>query len=121
MDIEFVDPAEAPVPPDQMSFRSIEVEPYSDGERVSVTLSVAPFLVRPSIDIEVLDAEGSKVASSSIIDATETKLSLTLHLRSPAAGDPLTLVARLLYPDIGQVDLQQTTFSRTRTAPDRSG
>jgi hypothetical protein len=120
MDIEFVDPADAPLPPDQVSFRSIEVEPYSDGERVSVTLSVAPFLVRPSIDIEVLDPEGSKVASSSIIEATETRLSLTLHLRHPAARDSFTLVARLVYPDIGQVDRQETQFSLSGPARDRT-
>lgn len=121
MDIEFIDPEDAPLPPDQVSFRSIEVEPYSDGKRISVTLSVAPFLVRPTIDLEVLDVEGSKVASSSIIDAIDTRFSLTLHLRESGVGDPHTLVARLIYPEHGQVDQREEQFSFIDTAGDRAG
>ena len=110
MDIEFVDPAEAPLPPDQVSFRSVEVEPFPDRRRLSVRLSVTPFSHRPSIDLEVSDGEGEKVASSSIIEATDTQLSVTLHLRQPAKGDRHRLTARLHYPEHGQVDLQQREF-----------
>ncbi len=111
MDIEFVDPADAPLPPDQMSFRSVEVEPLADRRRLGVRLSITPFVIRPSIDLEVLDADAVKVASSSIIEATDIEMSVTLHLRQPAADAHYTLTARLHYPDHGQIDLNRREFS----------
>lgn len=111
VDIEFVDPAEAPLPPDEMSFRSVAVEPYPDGRRVGVRLAITPFQVRPSIDLEVLDAEGVKLASSSIIEATDVEMSVTLHLRQHAADRQLRLAAQMYYPDHGQVDQHHQQFS----------
>lgn len=110
MDIQFVDPAEAPVPPEQMQFQSVVVEPFADGRRVGVTLTVTPFLVRPSIDLEILDPQGVTVASSSIIEATDTQMTVTLHLRRPAPEQNYVLSASLHYPEHGQVDHKQSEF-----------
>lgn len=110
MDIEFVDPAEAPLPPDQVSFRDLRVAPYPDRQRVKVEMSVTPFQVRPSIDLEVLDAQGARVATASIVEATDTTMSLTLHLKNPPWNAPLVLHARLIYPQIGEVDKRQVPF-----------
>lgn len=111
MDIEFVDPSEAPLPPEQMSIRSVVIEPLPDRRRLAVRISITPFLVRPSIDLEVTDAKGVKVASSSIIEATDVEMSVTLHLRQPAGAQDYRLAARLHYPDHGQIDLHEHQFS----------
>ena len=110
MEIEFVDPAEVPLPPDEVSFRSLEVEPYPDGTRLKVSLSVTPFQERPSIEIEVR-AEGATLASSSIVEATDTDMSLTLHLRAPAPQSQLLLTGSILYREYGEVDRREITFS----------
>jgi hypothetical protein len=111
MDIEFRDPAEAPLPPDQVFFRNIEVEPYPDAQRLLVRLSVTPFQVRPTIDLEVMDKQGVRVAASSIVEATDATMSLTLHLRHPSPEMQCTLVARLLYEEQGEVDRVEAEFS----------
>ncbi len=111
MEIEFLDPAEAPLPPDQMSFRSVEVEPHSDGRRLKVSLQVAPFQVKPSIDLTVTNEQGMVVASSSIVEATETKMSVTLHLRDRSAELRHRLTARLVYPDRDPVDERVLEFA----------
>ena len=111
MEIEFLDPAEAPLPPDQMSFRSVEVEPHSDGRRLKVSFQVAPFQVRPSIDLTVTNEQGLVVASSSIVEATETKMAVTLHLRDRSAGLRHRLTARLVYPDRDPVDERVLEFA----------
>jgi len=111
MEIEFLDPAEAPLPPDQMSFRSVEVEPHSDGQRLKVSLEVAPFQVRPSIDLTVTNEEGKVVASSSIVEATETKMSVTLHLRDRTSELRHRLTAWLVYPDRDPVDERVLDFA----------
>ena len=110
MDIEFLDPAEAPLPPDQVTFRSVEVEPYSDAQRLLVRLSVTPFQERPSIDLEVLDEQGVRVAASSIVEAADATMSLTLHLQRPSPDLHYTLVARLLYEEQGEVDRGEAQF-----------
>ena len=111
MDIEFSDPAEAPLPPDRVSFRDIEVEPYPDAQRLLVRLSVTPFQVRPTIDLEVLDEQGARVAASSIVEATDATMSLTLHLKHPTPDSIYTLVARLLYEEQGEVDKGEAQFT----------
>lgn len=118
MDIEFLDPGQAPVPPEKMSFQRLTVEPFPDRRRIAVSLSVTPFLVRPSIDLEVTDLQGVKLASSSIIEATEVEMSLTLHLRHAAGDQQLRLLAILVYPDLGQVDLREAAFSFAAPASD---
>jgi hypothetical protein len=110
MDIEFGDPAEAPLPPDQVSFRSVEVEPYPDAQRVLVRLSLTPFQERPTIDLEVLDEQGVKVAASSIVEATDATMSLTLHLKLPSPDIQYRLVARLLYEEHGEVGRAESHF-----------
>jgi hypothetical protein len=111
MEIEFLDPAEAPLPPDQMSFRSVEVEPNSDGQRLKVSLQVAPFQVRPSIDLTVTNDRGMVVASSSIVEATETSMSVTLHLRDRSTEPRHRLTALLVYPDRDPVDERILEFA----------
>ncbi len=110
MDIEFIDPAEAPRPPDQVSFRRVEVEPYPDAQRLLVRLSVTPFQVRPNIDLELQDEQGVKVAASSIVEATEAAMSLTLHLPRPSPGASFSLLARLHYEEQGEVNRQVIEF-----------
>ena len=111
LEIEFFDPAEVPVPPEEVEFRSLEAEPYPDGARVKVSMTLTPFQERPSIDIEVLDPQGAKVASSSIVEATDTTMSLTLHLKSPGAVSNYTLIARIHYEDLGEVARGEASFS----------
>ncbi|MFQ5943176.1 MAG: hypothetical protein ACE5JF_06450 [Anaerolineales bacterium] len=119
MDIEFRDPAEAPLPPDQVSWRSVEVEPYPDAQRLLVRLSVTPFQAQPTIDLEILDEQGVKVATSSIVEATDATMSLTLHLQRPELDSRYTLVARLLYEEQGEVDRSETQFSLSESNKSR--
>ncbi len=100
-----------PQPPEQVAFRSLEVDPYPDGSRLKVSLTLTPFQERPSIDIEVLDPQGAKAASSSIVEATDTAMSLTLHLKAPGQPAEYTLVGRILYEAQGEVDRQEATFT----------
>jgi len=118
MEIEFLDPAEAPLPPDQMSFRAVEVDPYADGQRLKVSIQLTPFQVRPSIDLEVKDQDGNVVASSSIIEATETHMSVTMHLPSRAPQPRRTLHVALIYPDHGPVDERILDLSAPRLDED---
>lgn len=87
MDITFRSSSEVPLPPEEMRFRSVKVQPYPDGRRVQVSLEITPFQVRPNIDISLLDSAGEVAASAHIVEASEPRMSLTLHIRQgPASG-----------------------------------
>lgn len=116
MDITFLSASEAPLPPEEMRFRSVRVEPYPDGRRVQVLLEVTPFQVRPNIDISLLDPIGELAASAHIVEASEPKMRLTLHVRRRADGG--TYIARLTlgYPDQEPMDLAEASFELSPAA-----
>ena len=110
LDIQFFEPGEAPLPPDEIAFREFVVEPLADGRRVRLSLSVTPFQQRPSIEVEILDPGQQQVSLTSIVEATEASMSLTMHLRGEARTGEYTALARLYYPPHPPVDQVRAAF-----------
>ena len=77
----FDNPDEAPLPRDQVAIEHVTFEPYADGRRVRVSITLTPFLDRPNLDISLLTPEGRPVSSLSIVEALERHMDFTLHLR----------------------------------------
>jgi hypothetical protein len=111
MFIQIEDPSEAPVPPEDVRFRGLHVEPYLDGGRVRLTFDITPFQSGPDLEIEVFDQSSQEVATLVIVGAHTNKLSLTAHLRPPDPGGKYDLRARLSYEDLGQVDQLEQKFT----------
>ena len=112
-----MDPAEAPLPPDEVSFRELAAEALQDGRRVRLSLEITPFQERPSVEIKVLSPTGEMVATTSIVEIVEPKMSLTVHLRgSPSAG-VYRILAELNYPDRDPVDQAETSFPLHAAGP----
>jgi hypothetical protein len=99
MDIFFADSTEIPLPPEDVRILELKAEPYPDGRRVRVFLSLTPFLKPPNGDIHITDQEGNLVATSSFIGAITPRLEMTLHLRPGEAGGSFTLSATLYYTE----------------------
>jgi hypothetical protein len=111
MFIQIEDPSEAPVPPEQVRFRSLDIHPYPDGGRVKLTFDLTPFQSAPDLGIEVFDQSGQEVASLVVIGAHTHQLELTAHLRPRDPADKYNLKANLSYEELGQVDLLEREFS----------
>lgn len=111
MFIQIEDPSEAPVPPEEVRFRELRVEPYPDGGRVRLTFDITPFQSGPDLEIEIIDQSSREVATLSVIGAHTSTLSLTAHLRPPDPGGKYDLRARLSYEDLGQVDQLEKQFT----------
>ena len=126
MDIFFQDPDEIPLPPAEVRIETLTAEPYPDGRRVRVSLSVTPFQQRPNLDVTVTNSGGDQVAQASIIESITRKMELTLHLRGPQPLGAHHLDATLFYekrlpasedeseplppPEIQLVDRRQLAF-----------
>jgi len=111
MFIQIEDPSEVPVPPEDVRFRGLEIEPYPDGGRVRLTFDITPFQTGPDLDVEVVDQASREVAALSVVGAHSNKFSLTAHLRPRDPEGKYGLQARLSYEELGQVDQLERLFT----------
>jgi len=104
MDIFFHDPADAPVPPEEVRIREFTATPYPDGRRVKIYLEVTPFLKRPSGEIFLKNQEGQILASANIIETMTNKMELTLHIRGGADAGEYRVCADVFYQEVPRED-----------------
>jgi hypothetical protein len=110
LEIEFFDPGEVPLPPDEVGFRAFVAEPLADGRRVRLHLSVTPFQQRPSIEVEILGPDQQRVALTQIVEAVDVNMSLTMHLRGESGAGEYLARASLYYPPQPPVDQAEAAF-----------
>jgi len=107
-------------PPANVRFTELRVEPWPDGKRVRVHVSLTPFQQSPNLDAVISDAAGNEVAHSSIIEIADVRFVFTMHIRSQTASAQYSLVARLGYEDIGAVEERSITFEAEESGDDPS-
>jgi hypothetical protein len=115
----FEDPLESPKSREDVRIRTLGLYVYEDKRRVAVGFDITPFLENPSIDIQVVNANGLPAGSMSIVNTVETNFTLTLHLRDEEPTDLYMLTAALYYasPDGERVDIQKKTATFDLTRP----
>ena len=95
--------------PEETRITSLTAEPYPDGYRLRVNIEITPFQKRPHIEVALSDADGTEVASSSIIEPMSWKIEFTMHIRGELRN-PYTLAAKLFYPDGPTAEPQKFSF-----------
>jgi hypothetical protein len=98
------------LPPDQVRFLDVKVEPWPDGLRVKVLIELTPFLKPPSLEVKIENSQSDQVARVDIIETNLAKLVFTMHLKGQPAGGEYTLLSRLYYPDVESSDSNQLDF-----------
>jgi hypothetical protein len=97
MDINFQDPTDIPLPPDEVRIRELRAEPWPDGRRVRILLELTPFQKRPNGEIQITDENGVEVASFSIIESIDYKMDFTIHLREGKPAGQFTVSTKIFY------------------------
>ncbi|HEX2980621.1 MAG TPA: hypothetical protein VHO48_10200 [Anaerolineaceae bacterium] len=97
--------------PADTRFSDVHVEPWPDGRRVRVHLTLTPYKVRPNLEATIVNREGDEVAAITIVENLDPRLVITMHIREPQPLGPYTLTARILYEQDGTVDEQSVSFS----------
>ena len=82
---------------EEVRFNKLGLYVFEDGRRVAVGFDLTPFIERPSIFVQVRNAEGEEAASLSVIEAMQPNFNLTLHLRDDFRKDPYEVEAILYY------------------------
>ncbi len=110
MDIFFTDPSDLPLPPAEVRIRAFEVEPYPDGRRLRVTLTLTPFQKSPHCELTIFDSLAQPVVSASIIEPIAPHMQLTMHLRAVGAAGNSYEVCALIFYLAELTDPQPTQF-----------
>ncbi len=110
-------PEEAKSPQD-VRFIELRVEPWPDGRRIRVHLTLTPFQENPSLDVVLADDLGEEIARADIIETAENRIVFTLHIRHQSISSHYQLTANITYPEIGTVDTKSISF---QIDPDSSG
>lgn len=104
MEIQFNEPQDIPLPPNEVRIREASMERQSDGSRVRVVLQLTPFLEKPVIEIKILNDDDTVNVSSTIVETTDSQMSLTMHIKQPGANLGSRGVFIVSYPELGEVD-----------------
>ena len=92
------------LPPEETRILGLEAKPYPDAKRVRINLETTPFLVRPHLDLVILDPSGAEAAVASIIEPMAWKQEFTVHLRTEEQDGEYQLIIRLFYPPRDEED-----------------
>jgi hypothetical protein len=111
LEIPIVSTDDIPVPPRDVRIRSVDVVPLADGRRVRLTLLLTPFLEAPTIEFGLADASGQVVSEATIIESTEARATIVLHLRGPCPPGAYHARVSVEYPEVGQVAEAEMEFS----------
>ena len=96
--------------PEETRITALTATPYPDGLRLRVNIEITPFQKRPYIEVALVNAEGTEIATTSIVEPLSWKLEFTMHIRGELRN-PYTLHPRLYYPENGPADQpRQITF-----------
>lgn len=106
-DIFFTDAGEAPVPPDEVRIRLLEVAPRADGRRVDVRIEITPFQQRPNMELIIRNDSGEEASTLSVVEAIEAAMDFTMHLREVKTGGLYTLEMRVFYADIEAYETEE--------------
>lgn len=111
-DLDPADSGNIPLPPNEVRFKEVKVEPVLDGGpvRVRIYTETTAFQKRPNMEVELFTQEGYEVASTSIIEAMQRKNVFTMHLRGAQQGEKYRLHIRLLYPEQPDSDQRDIEF-----------
>lgn len=106
----FLAPEEGALPPAEVHFTELRAEPWPDGRRVRLHITMTPFQQSPNLEAILCDQSGNEISRALIVENIDDQIVFTLHIRTPQPQGSYTILAQLSYPEIGVVSESRTTF-----------
>ncbi len=103
-------PPQDGLPPKEVRFSELRVEPWPEGDKIRVHAQITPFTKPPDLELVLFDASGNELSIVNVVENIDFSLVFTMHIRNPSADRNYTLTAKISYEDIGIVDESSTTF-----------
>lgn len=101
-----------PLPPNEVHFIDLKIEPWEDKKRLKVFLKISEFLQPPNFNFFISNSNSDIISEVTIIENVEDEIVFTMHLRNSDQSDQLTLTAEMYYSEeIGKVDSKTISFN----------
>lgn len=113
-------PDEDALPPEEVRFLDVHVEPWPDGRRVRVHIRLTPFQQPPNLEMAIIDPQGREVSHVSIIENIDFQFVLTMHLRDSEPQPEYRLEVELSYHELGIIDRNVSNFNLNLSINDQS-
>ena len=110
-DVFFFEEGCEPRPKEAVRIEELKAEPYADGHRVRITITLTAFVERPNLRIVVTNSAGDPVASSDVLELISPRNELTLHVRGPQPEGKYTVRAELYYDEPELLETKEAVFS----------
>jgi hypothetical protein len=94
-----LEPRKRSNPEHPAAIQSLCGELSEDRKRVRVAVELDRDDTRPDLDLRLIDAKGTELCHSTIIEILGTTMSFTLHIRKEGVVFPLTLDCQMSYVD----------------------
>ncbi len=106
------------VPPGEVRLTELRIEPWPDGRRLRVHVSLTPFQQKPDLEVTILDEGGKEVSHVTIIENADQRFVITMHIRTQTISGKYNLIAKVSYQDLGTVDEKLLTFEPSEKTGD---
>jgi hypothetical protein len=107
------------LPPDQVRIRGINIEPWPDGKRIRVGVTLTPFEKQPNLELSLYNSQGIEIANAMIIETMLPKLVITLHIREADPSGKYRLLGKLSYADLGVTQEMENEFTISNAQNDQ--
>ncbi len=102
---------ENPLPPEQVRFLDLKVEPWEDKKRIKIFVKITQFTTPANLSFQIFNEEKLNLSEVTLIENVDTDIVFTMHLRNHIDQQNLTLIGKIFYSDeIGEVDKKEITF-----------
>jgi len=91
-------------------FDDVHIEPWPDGRRVRIHITLSPFSRHPNLEAALLSNSGEEISRLHIIETPENKIVFTMHLRGIELPATLTLQTRVFFEEEVTLDEKQIQF-----------
>jgi hypothetical protein len=94
-----------PLPPNEVHFIDLKIEPWEDKMRFKIFVNISEFLVPPNLNFYFTNTNDEVISEVTLIENVDTDIVFTMHLRNASQLNQLTLLGEIFYSDeIGKVD-----------------
>lgn len=101
-----------PLPPNEVHFIDLKIEPWEDKMRLKVFAQISEFLEPPNMNFFITNKNSEIISEVTLIENVDTDIVFTMHLRNTCQQNQLTLLGEIFYSEeIGKVDSLTISFS----------
>ncbi len=116
-EIFFFDEGATPLPASEVHIEHAAAQPYTDGTRIQVTITLSPFQEKPNLGISIVDQNNETLVTAEVLEPISITTEITLHIKPSEPHLCHTLVVNLYYEENEYQDTKVVEFYPVGKSP----